>query len=269
MASVTLVRTISFSIYQKAKYSYSAAIGQVTGEEPLVTVNRPGSIPTPGTVVCFGAAGATAGAIAAFIACPFELTKQAAQISVLMASSNNKTSMDDPVRSSYQQKGAFGTARNVILHRGVGGLYSGFGFHMRKSHRWRDADMDNHEAVRDTIGTGIYFTTYESVKQLLVKFQGSNSPTSPLSVATAGGLCGLVSWACIYPIDSAKTHYQRNCLTTAADQPVKMPRIQFNKASMYRGLGVSMTRSCLINTIFFSSFEFLKKKINALPDPED
>ncbi|KAL8914801.1 MAG: hypothetical protein Q9171_000637 [Xanthocarpia ochracea] len=249
MASVTLVRTISFSIYQKAKYSCSAAIGQVTGEEPLVTVNRPGSIPTPGTVVCFGAAGAAAGAIAAFIACPFELTKQAAQISVLMASSN-KSSVDDPVRSSYQQKGAFGTARNVIMHRGVSGLYSGFGFHM----------------LRDTIGTAIYFTTYESVKQLLVKFQGSDSPTSPLSVATAGGLCGLVSWACIYPIDSAKTHYQRNCLTTAADQPVKMPRIQFNKASMYRGLGVSMARSCLINTIFFSSFEFLKKKINALPD---
>ncbi|KAI4280847.1 MAG: hypothetical protein L6R38_004123 [Xanthoria sp. 2 TBL-2021] len=253
MASVTLVRTISFSIYQKAKYSYSAAIGRVTGEEPLVTVNRPGSIPTPGTVVCFGAAGATAGAIAAFIACPFELTKQAAQISVLMASSNNKSSVDDPVRSSYQQKGAFGTARNVIMHRGVRGLYSGFGFHI----------------LRDTVGTAIYFTTYESVKQLLVRFQGSNSPTSPLSVATAGGLCGLVSWACIYPIDSAKTHYQRNCLTTAADQPVKMPRIQFNKASMYRGLGVSMTRSCLINTIFFSSFEFLKKKINALPDPVD
>ncbi|KAL8652852.1 MAG: hypothetical protein Q9226_004087 [Calogaya cf. arnoldii] len=253
MASVTLVRTISFSIYQKAKYSYSAAIGQVTGEEPLVTVNRPGSIPTPGTVVCFGAAGATAGAIAAFIACPFELTKQAAQISVLMASSNNKSSVDDPVRSSYQQKGAFGTARNVIMHRGVRGLYSGFGFHL----------------LRDTVGTAIYFTTYESAKQLLVKFQGSNSPTSPLSVATAGGLCGLVSWACIYPIDSAKTHYQRNCLTTAADQPVKMPRIQFNKAAMYRGLGVSMARSCLINTIFFSSFEFLKKKINALPDPVD
>ena len=131
MASVTLVRTISFSIYQKAKYSCSAAIGQVTGEEPLVTVNRPGSIPTPGTVVCFGAAGAAAGAIAAFIACPFELTKQAAQISVLMASSN-KSSVDDPVRSSYQQKGAFGTARNVIIHRGVRGLYSGFGFHMRE-----------------------------------------------------------------------------------------------------------------------------------------
>ncbi|KAL8734947.1 MAG: hypothetical protein Q9181_003015 [Wetmoreana brouardii] len=184
------------------------------------------------------------------IGSPFELTKLSAQISVLMAKSST-SSTDDPVRSSYQQKGTLSTARNIIMHRGVMGLYSGFGFHL----------------LRDTIGTAIYFTTYESGKQLLVKFQGSNSPTSPLSVATAGGLCGLVSWACIYPIDSAKTHYQRNCLTKAKGQPVKMPRIQFNKASMYRGLGVSMARSCAINTIFFSSFELIKKRINNLPDP--
>ena len=70
LASVTLVRTVSFSIYQKAKYKYSAAIGTATGnDEPLVVVNRPGSIPTLGTVACFGAAGATAGAIITAIAC--------------------------------------------------------------------------------------------------------------------------------------------------------------------------------------------------------
>lgn len=28
---------------------------------------------------------------------------------------------------------------------------------------------------------------------------------------------------------------------------------------MYRGLGVSMARSCVLNAIFFSSFEFWKK----------
>ncbi len=50
--------------------------------------------------------------------------------------------------------------------------------------------------VRDTIGTGIYFTTYESAKQVLSSARG-NSPTSPLAVVTAGGLCGLVSWACV------------------------------------------------------------------------
>ena len=127
-----MVRTVSFSIYQKAKYTYSAAIGRAIGEEPLVTVNRPGSIPTAGTIACFGAAGATAGGIVAAIACPFELTKLSAQISVLMARSKT-TSIDDPVRTSYQQKGTFSTAKNIVLHRGVMGLYSGFHLHLCRS----------------------------------------------------------------------------------------------------------------------------------------
>lgn len=33
------------------------------------------------------------------------------------------------------------------------------------------------------------------------------------------------------------------------------------------GLGVSMARSCIANAILFSSFEYVKKKINALEDP--
>ncbi|KAL9119520.1 MAG: hypothetical protein Q9187_003925, partial [Circinaria calcarea] len=237
----------------KAKYKYSAAIGAATGtEEPLMVVNRPGSVPTLGTVACFGAAGSTAGALITAVACPFELTKLSAQISVLMAASKT-SSADDPVKRSYQQKGALKTAQNIVLHRGVSGLYSGFHLHL----------------LRDTIGTGIYFMTYESGKQLLVKFQGSDSPTSPLSVAMAGGLCGVVSWACIYPIDSAKTHYQRNCLMKAKGQPVKTSKVQYFKMGMYRGLGVSMARSCLINTIFFSAFEYVKKEINRLEDPID
>ena len=96
----------------------------------------------------------------------------------------------------------------------------------------------------------------------------------------------LLTFEKIYPIDTAKTHYQRNCLTRTKGQPVKVPRIQFFKLNQYRGescawlstptihansprpgLGVSMARSCVINTIFFSSFEFIKKRINALPDP--
>ena len=54
-------------MYQKAKYKYSALIGQLTGgDEPLVTVNQPGSIPTLATMACFTAAGATAGSIISF-----------------------------------------------------------------------------------------------------------------------------------------------------------------------------------------------------------
>jgi len=33
---------------------------------------------------------------------------------------------------------------------------------------------------------------------------------------------------------------------------------------VYPGLGVSMSRSCVVNAIFFSAFEFTKKRINRL-----
>jgi len=121
--------------------------------------------------------------------------------------------------------------------------------------------------VRDTLGTAIYFMTYESTKQILTTYRGDQSPTNPLSVLAAGGLCGIVSWALIYPIDSAKSIYQRNCLTSCKGETVRRaPKIQFLNKRMYRGLGVSMGRSCVVNSIFFSCFEFIKKHINAMDD---
>ncbi len=64
------------------------------------------------------------------------------------------------------------------------------------------------------------------------------------------------------PIDSAKSIYQRNSLLHSRGEKVDpAPKIEFFKRHMYRGLGVSMSRSCVVNAIFFSSFEFIKKRI--------
>ncbi|KAF1983038.1 mitochondrial carrier [Aulographum hederae CBS 113979] len=247
LASITLVRTVSFSIYQKAKYTYDDWIFRATGTSPLVTANSPGALPTLTTISCFGAAGATAGAAITAIACPFELTKLSAQISVAMSNRNTHSSGDQRIISSYRQQGTLSTARALVRNRGFfPGLYAGFHYHL----------------LRDTIGTGVYFMTYESCKQLLANGRGS-SPTSPQAVVVAGGLCGLVSWACIYPIDSAKTLYQRNCLSSHKDTTVQ-PKIEFFNLRMYRGLSVSMIRSCMLNAIFFSAFELTKKGINTL-----
>ena len=48
---------------------------------------------------------------------------------------------------------------------------------------------------------------YESVKQLLATARG-NSPTSLLAVMTAGGLCGLVSWAAVSFSNRMKSEYR-------------------------------------------------------------
>ncbi|KAI1800952.1 mitochondrial carrier domain-containing protein [Daldinia bambusicola] len=250
LASVTLVRTISFSIYQRSKYVYSDWMKKHLGFCPLEHVNKNGAYPNLGTIACFGAAGATAGSGITFIACPFELTKLSAQVSVLMAKQKNADPQRQAIALSYHNKGTFKTLANIVKHRGFSGMYTGLNLHL----------------LRDTLGTGIYFATYESSKQVLTTFSGKDAHKNPIAVLVAGALCGIVSWALIYPIDSVKSIYQRNALMYSKGQKVPVPKIQFFRRDMYRGLGVSMGRSAAVNAVFFSAFEFFKKRINAMKD---
>ncbi|KAL6855074.1 hypothetical protein ACO1O0_006212 [Amphichorda felina] len=199
MASVTLVRTISFSIYQRAKHVYSAWVKRNLDFDILRHVNKPGTYPNIYSIGCFGAAGATAGSAITFLACPFELTKLSAQVSVLLAERAGSCQRSRAVAASYQNKGTLRTMGNIIKHRGVWGLYTGLRLHL-------------------------------------------------------------------YPIDSAKSIYQRNALLHSKGEKVPAPKIEFFKGHMYRGLGVSMSRSCVVNAIFFSSFEFIKKHIKTMDD---
>jgi solute carrier family 25 carnitine/acylcarnitine transporter 20/29 len=69
LLSITLVRTVSFSIYQRSKYALDDWIYQATGSSPLVIANTQGAMPTLSTIACFGLAGAGAGASITAIAC--------------------------------------------------------------------------------------------------------------------------------------------------------------------------------------------------------
>jgi len=57
--------------------------------------------------------------------------------------------------------------------------------------------------------------------------------------------------------------YQKSLLSVGTGKADRPP-IRFSGVGSYRGLGVSVLRSCVINAIFFSSFEALKKRINRL-----
>lgn len=184
MISVTTVRTISFSIYQKAKYSLDTAITKMTGQSPLVIANAPGSYPNIYTMACFGLAGAASGAVITTLSCPFELTKLSEQLAGKVAREGNAGKQPLTAKDIKNIKtGSWSTARRLVRDRGLfRGLYAGYHLHL----------------LRDTIGTAIYFTTYESAKQLMANARGK-SPTSPYAVVVAGGLCGIVSWACVSP----------------------------------------------------------------------
>ena len=132
MASITLVRTVSFSIYQKAKYAYGEWMRRNFGFDVLGHVSKAGTYPNLYSVACFGAAGATAGSMLTFIACPFELTKLSAQVSVLLAERASHCKRSHEIALSYQNKGTLRTMSNIIKHRGPFGLYTGFRLHLCK-----------------------------------------------------------------------------------------------------------------------------------------
>jgi hypothetical protein len=69
MASVTLVRTVSFSIYQRSKYAYSEWLKQNLGVDVIGHVSAKDSYPNFWSIATFGAAGATAGSCITLIAC--------------------------------------------------------------------------------------------------------------------------------------------------------------------------------------------------------
>jgi hypothetical protein len=291
MASITLVRTVSFSIYQRAKHVYADWINRNLHYDLIAHVNKPGTYPNLYSIACFGAAGASAGSVITFLACPFELTKLSAQVSVLLAERARDCKHSHAVAMSYQNKGTFKTMANIMKHRGPLGLYTGFRLHLSKStlSEWFTIShffLLTSQIVRDTLGTAIYFMVYESGKQLGTTFAGDQPNNNKLAVVASGGLCGLVSWAMICksfalvdvyilvltaadPIDSAKSIYQRNSLLHSRGEKVEpAPKIEFFKRHMYRGLGVSMSRSCVVNAIFFSSFEFIKKRIKTIDDDQ-
>lgn len=203
MASVTLVRTISFSIYVRSKYEYAKWINKTFGVDVVSRTSDKAKFPNIYSCACFAAAGATAGSFITILACPFELTKLSAQVSVLLAQTKSKDmcSQRQAVAASYQNKGTLKTMATIIKHRGFMGLYTGFNLHLSESffaglcRPW--VAPANAVQVRDTLGTAIYFAVYESSKQLGTSLGGEHPYARKLSVLMSGGLCGIVSWAAI------------------------------------------------------------------------
>ena len=69
MASITLVRTISFSVYQRSKASYCDIVMRNFGYDVMGHVMTRNSAPNLWTIGTFAAAGATAGSCITFLAC--------------------------------------------------------------------------------------------------------------------------------------------------------------------------------------------------------
>ncbi|KMU87260.1 hypothetical protein CIHG_04705 [Coccidioides immitis H538.4] len=213
--------------------------------------NTPGSVPTLATLTTFTIGGMAAGLAAAPLACPFELAKNVVQTSVLMANraqaqaSAGKIPDKSPLRD-VKRLTTSEAIKQIISRHGIRGLYTGVQLH----------------ALRDTIGTGMYFAIYETTKQLISTYQGDHG--SPFGAPmVAGALCGVIPWICTYGLDTKKTRAQSILLGKSNE--INEATVAAARSSTYRGMTVLLFRTSVQNMILLSTFEYIKMKINELP----
>ncbi|KIV80739.1 hypothetical protein, variant [Exophiala sideris] len=258
--SITFSRALGFSVYRKAKYTFDGWIEAATGTSPLQHVNKPGTYPTIYTIACFSGAGMVSGGVTAVALTPVELVKNATQTSVLMASQGDSPSVKAPGVKNVGRVSSWTSMKRIVERRGPLGLWTGFRLHF----------------ARDVIGTGIYFGIYETTKQSLNSYYGSQKANSPGAVAVAGVLCGIGSWLVTYPLDTMKTRAQNNLvgsgavpsttskasasLSSALDTAAKSAA----RSSKWKGVEMIILRSSIQNMIQMSVFEQAKVVIDDL-----
>lgn len=112
--------------------------------------------------------------------------------------------------------------------------------------------------VRDTIGTGVYFGGYETTKYLL---SGNKSASAgPLTQFLAGGICGVMCWIVVFPLDLVKTLIQKEILSVNPTYKSAMDCVrdiykQNGLSGFYRGITVTLIRAFPIHSLNFLVYE--------------
>ncbi|KAK4548786.1 hypothetical protein LTR36_008559 [Oleoguttula mirabilis] len=202
-------------------------------------------------------AGALGGLAIFFVSAPTETVKCRAQVS-------------DPPQSSLS------VVRELWKHGGIRGLYLGGGI----------------TSVRDAVGYGFYFWSYELSKRSLTS-EDDTPNQQALKVLLCGGLAGVVTWASIFPLDVIKTRVQTWDLTTHrpatnagnAAQPLlrtEQPAATIKHAMasrpstfhiareayaaegasvFFRGLGICSARAFIVNAVQWAVYEWMMKQL--------
>ncbi|OAD72993.1 hypothetical protein PHYBLDRAFT_113141, partial [Phycomyces blakesleeanus NRRL 1555(-)] len=232
LVTVSIIKSVSFSIYENTKARLKEQ--GIKGDTLQST---------------FGLSMLSGGASGAFIAllsCPLELVKIQRQLEYVAMKEQAALGVvtGGPVRSS-----SLYAAQQIVSRKGILGLWTGVRLH----------------SGRDTLGTSIYFGSYESAKFII---SGGNSAASnPLTHFMAGGCCGVLSWLVVFPVDLVKSVIQKDVLKSkvqgfreCASDIVRREGIR----GLYKGLSITLIRAFPIHSLNFLVYEQVLRKIPPL-----
>lgn len=193
-------------------------------------------------VWCAGAAGGLSSFV---VSAPTELIKCRAQVST-----------DHAINS-------WTVVRDVWKRQGIRGLYYGGGI----------------TSLRDAVGYGFYFWSYEWSKQAASSPEDTDRETA-VKVLLCGGLAGVVTWASIFPLDVIKTRVQtqvinaplhgegeRETLLQHQVHDRRLSTLQVARKAyqtegagvFFRGLGICSIRAFLVNAVQWAVYEWMMR----------
>ncbi|KAF2274871.1 mitochondrial carrier protein-like protein [Westerdykella ornata] len=198
-------------------------------------------------------AGAVGGLATFVVSAPTELVKCRAQVS------RGKTT-------------SWSIARDVWKRDGVRGLYYGGAI----------------TSVRDAVGYGFYFWSYEWSKQAISSPEDTDKATA-LKVLLCGGLAGIVTWASIFPLDVIKTRVQTQVLYhktehnvehqallhprgLGLDREKRLSTLQIARQAyqsegasvFFRGLGICSVRAFIVNAVQWAVYEWMMRLLQPI-----
>ncbi|XP_022724764.1 mitochondrial arginine transporter BAC2-like [Durio zibethinus] len=179
--------------------------------------------------------GVGTGALQSVMLSPVELVK----IRLQLQSTSYAT-----IQSASAHTGPISVAKGILKTEGLRGLYRGFAI----------------TALRDAPAHGFYFWTYEYTREQLHPGCRKSGQESLRTMLIAGGLAGVASWVCCYPLDVIKTRLQAQSPTS----PQKYNGIidclhksvkQEGYRVLWRGLATAVARAFVVNGAIFSAYE--------------
>ena len=182
--------------------------------------------------------GVGTGALQSLLLTPVELIKIRLQLQTTMPRHAK------PGRGTQPHQGPISIAKSVMRTEGLRGMYRGLTITM----------------LRDAPAHGVYFWTYEYVREQLHPGCRKSGQESLNTMLIAGGLAGVASWAGSYPLDVIKTRLQSqtqssspkyNGIVDCFRKSVK----QEGYSVLWRGLGTAISRAFVVNGAIFSAYE--------------
>lgn len=182
--------------------------------------------------------GVGTGAIQSIMLSPVELVKIRLQL--------QNVSHANLREAAASHKGPVSVAKSILKAEGIKGIYRGFVI----------------TVLRDAPAHGVYFWTYEYMREQFHPGCRKNGQENLRTMLTAGGLAGVASWLCCYPLDVVKTRLQAQ--TPSSSSPLKYKGIldcfrrsvkEEGYCVLWRGLGTAVARAFVVNGAVFAAYE--------------